>query len=84
MLADLAAAIVVALLRYLQQRQDLRAAVRAEVEKECLVYANRANEWKANDADDDPRALDVRVRRPGATLSVSSDPAHDDGRTDLP
>lgn len=83
MWADLAAAVVVALLRYLQQRQDLRAAVRAEVEKECLVYANRANEWKAA-ADADPRALDMRVRRPGATLSVSSDPASDDGRTELP
>lgn len=83
MLADLAAAIVVALLRYLQQRQDLRAAVRAEVEKECLVYANRANEWKAN-ASRDPHALDVRVRSPGDALSIPDRTANDDGRTDLP
>lgn len=83
MIAEILAALVIGLLKYLQTRQDLRAAVRAEVEKECMGYAIKANEWKAN-APRDPHALDVRVRNPGDVLSIPDRTANDDGRTDLP
>ncbi len=85
MIGEMLAAFALGLIKYLQTRQDLRAAIRAELREECQVYVDRANEWKEKaERGDDPTALDVRVRRPGATLSLSSEPTHDDGRTDLP
>ncbi len=83
MIADLLAALVVALLRYLQTRHDLRVAARAEIEKECMAYAIKANEWKSR-AGSDPDADRVRVRDATAILSIQNPAANDDGRTDLP
>lgn len=83
MLGDLLAAIVVGLLKYLQTRQDLRAAVRAEIEKECMAYAIKANEWKAR-AGSNPDADRVRVLNPTASLSIPNPSADISDRTDLP
>ena len=82
MLAEILAAVVIALLRYLQGREDLKASIRADLEKESLRYANAALAWKARAAGE-PAAEYLRVRN-GSSLSLHSRDSGADGRTDLP
>ena len=82
MLAEILAAVVIALLRYLQGREDLKASIRADLEKESLRYANAALVWKARAAGE-PAAEYLRVRN-GSSLSLHSRNPNVDGRTDLP
>lgn len=66
--ANIAAAIAVAILRYLQSREDLKTSIRLELEREVMGYAIKATEWKAR-AVGLPFASHLVVRN--ATLSIS-------------
>jgi hypothetical protein len=80
-LAQILAALAVGILRYLQSRKDLKESIRADLEKESLSYALKAQEWRARAGVD---ADSLRVRSQGASLSLPDSPADVDRRTDLP
>lgn len=78
MLAEFFAALAIALLRYLQQRGDLKAALRADLEREAFTYVEKALRWKAVAAGD-LNPPELLVRKPGVQLWLSNDDA-DPGR----
>lgn len=81
LLAQILAALAVGILRYLQSREDLKDSIRADLEKESLSYALKAQEWRARAGAD---AESLRVRNEGASLSLHSGDASSDSRTDIP
>ena len=83
LLAKFLAALAIGILKYLQQREDLKASLRAELEKESMTYALTAERWRARAAGL-PDAERLRVRQSGASLSLHRDDADDDGRAHLP
>lgn len=83
LLAKFLAALAIGILKYLQQREDLKASLRAELEKESMNYALKAAEWKARAAGN-PTADRLRVQRPGSSLSLQDRDADDDGLSHLP
>jgi hypothetical protein len=68
------AALAIALLRYFQQREDLKASIRLELEKEAMAYAIRATEWRARAAGY-PYAVRLGVRNVKLSISIQSDVA---------
>lgn len=83
LLSEFLAALAIGILKYLQQREDLKASLRADLEKESMTYALKAAEWKAR-AVGNPDADRLRVQRPGDSLSLSGGDADDDGRAHIP
>ena len=83
LLSQFLAALAIGILKYLQQREDLKSSLRAELEKESMNYALKAEQWRARAAGN-PDADHLRVRKPGSSLSLSSGDADDDGRSHLP
>lgn len=68
-MTQLLAALAVALLRYLQQREDLKQSVRDDLEKEAMRYAIKATEYKARAAGL-PYAHAFVVRDSTLTISI--------------
>ena len=83
LLSQFLAALAIGILKYLQTREDLKASLRAELEKESMNYALKAEQWRARAAGL-PDADHLRVRKPGASLSLSGGDASADSRTDIP
>ena len=83
LLAKFLAALAIGILKYLQQREDLKASLRAELEKESMTYALTAERWRARAAGL-PDAERLRVRKPGSSLSLHSGDANTDSRSDIP
>lgn len=83
LLSQFLAALAIGILKYLQQREDLKASLRAELEKESMNYALKAEQWRARAAGN-PDADHLRVRKPGASLSLHSGDANTDSRSDIP
>ena len=68
LLAEFLAALAIGILKYLQQREDLKDAIRSELEQEAMHYAIKAAEYRAR-AVGLPYAAAFRVR--DSTLSIS-------------
>lgn len=68
LLAEFLAALAIGILKYLQQREDLRKSVRDDLEKEAMRYAIKAAEYRAR-AVGLPYVAAFRVR--DSTLSIS-------------
>lgn len=83
LLGEFLAALAIGILKYLQQREDLKASLRAELEKGSMTYALKAEQWRARAAGN-PDADHLRVRKPGASLSLSGGGASSNSRTDIP
>lgn len=81
LLAQILAALAVGILRYLQSREDLKDSIRADLEKESLSYALKAQEWRARAGAD---VESLRVRNEGASLSLPDSSSDVNRRTDLP
>lgn len=70
--SQLLAALAVSLLRYFQQREDLKSSIRLELEREAMAYAIQATEWRARAAGY-PYAVKLGVRNVKLSISVQSD-----------
>lgn len=70
-MTQLLAALAVSLLRYLQQREDLKQSVRDDLEKEAMRHVIKATEYKARAAGL-PYAAALRVRDTTISISISS------------
>lgn len=79
MLAEILAALAIAILRYLQGREDIKAATRAKLIERSMEYAQHALIWKAKAAGD-THLPELVVRRPGLKLWVPGDIADSGGR----
>jgi len=70
LLAEFLAALAIGILKYLQQREDLRKSVRDDLEKEAMRYAIKATEYKARAAGL-PYASALKVRDATLTITLS-------------
>jgi hypothetical protein len=67
---EILAILVVHLLRYFQQRQDLKASVRNELYVEAMNYANKARDWKLAALRDPAGHSELKVKNSDREIDI--------------